>query len=62
MTVTHQMILGAVWGAGYGDEAAYVHAYVHRLRHKLNDEAGTLIQTTPGVGYSLQPNSAVSSA
>jgi two-component system KDP operon response regulator KdpE len=56
MTVTHQMILTAVWGAGYGDEAAYVHAYVHRLRQKLNDEAGTLIQTTPGVGYSLQPN------
>jgi len=59
MTVTHQMILTAVWGAGYGDEAAYVHAYVHRLRHKLNDEAGTLIQTTPGVGYSLQPNATV---
>jgi two-component system KDP operon response regulator KdpE len=54
-TCTYQMILGAVWGAGYGDEAAYVHAYVHRLRQKLNDENGTLIQTTPGVGYSLQP-------
>jgi two-component system KDP operon response regulator KdpE len=54
-TCTYQMILGAVWGTGYGDEAAYVHAYVHRLRQKLNDENGTLIQTTPGVGYSLQP-------
>jgi two-component system KDP operon response regulator KdpE len=54
-TCTHQMILSAVWGRGYGDEAAYVHAYVHRLRQKLNDESGTLIQTTPGVGYSLQP-------
>jgi two-component system KDP operon response regulator KdpE len=54
-TCTYQMILGAVWGTGYGDEAAYVHAYVHRLRQKLNDEDGTLIQTTPGVGYSLQP-------
>jgi two-component system KDP operon response regulator KdpE len=61
MTVTHQMILNAVWGAGYGDEAAYVHAYVHRLRQKLNDEAGTLIQTTPGVGYSLQPHAALDS-
>jgi two-component system KDP operon response regulator KdpE len=56
MTVTHQMILTAVWGAGYGDEAAYVHAYVHRLRQKLNDEDGRLIQTNPGVGYSLHPN------
>ena len=54
-TCTYQMILGSVWGPGYGDEAAYVHAYVHRLRHKLNDDDGTLIQTTPGVGYSLQP-------
>jgi two-component system KDP operon response regulator KdpE len=54
-TCTHQMILNAVWGPGYGDEAAYVHAYVHRLRQKLNDESGTLIRTMPGVGYSLQP-------
>jgi len=54
-TCTYQMILQAVWGTGYGDEAAYVHAYVHRLRQKLNDESGTLIQTMPGVGYSLQP-------
>jgi two-component system, OmpR family, KDP operon response regulator KdpE len=54
-TCTYQMILQAVWGTGYGDEAQYVHAYVHRLRQKLNDEAGTLIQTAPGVGYSLHP-------
>ena len=54
-TCTYQMILQAVWGTGYGDEAAYVHAYVHRLRQKLTDESGTLIQTMPGVGYSLQP-------
>ena len=61
-TCTHQMILSAVWGPGYGDEAAYVHAYVHRLRQKLHDEAGTLIQTTPGVGYSLQPVESVPTA
>jgi two-component system KDP operon response regulator KdpE len=54
-TCTYQMILQAVWGIGYGDEAQYVHAYVHRLRQKLSDEAGTLIQTAPGVGYSLHP-------
>ena len=56
-TCTYQMILQAVWGIGYGDEAQYVHAYVHRLRQKLSDEAGTLIQTAPGVGYSLHPES-----
>jgi two-component system, OmpR family, KDP operon response regulator KdpE len=53
-TCTYQMILQAVWGTGYGDEAQYVHAYVHRLRQKLGDEAGTLIQTSPGVGYRLE--------
>jgi two-component system KDP operon response regulator KdpE len=55
-TCTYQMILGAVWGTGYNDESQYVHAYVHRLRQKLNDEQGVLIQTTPGVGYSLHPD------
>ena len=34
-TCTHQMILSAVWGTGYGREAQYLHAYVHRLRQKL---------------------------
>jgi two-component system KDP operon response regulator KdpE len=57
-TCTYQMILQSVWGIGYGDEAQYVHAYVHRLRQKFNDEAGTLIQTAPGVGYSLHPEMA----
>ncbi len=53
-TCTHQMILGAVWGTGYGREAQYLHAYVHRLRQKLHDSSGTLIHTAPGVGYSLR--------
>ena len=53
-TCTHQMILTSVWGPGYGREANYLHAYVHRLRHKLDkDEA--MLRTTPGVGYSLDP-------
>jgi two-component system KDP operon response regulator KdpE len=55
-TCTHQMILSAVWGMGYGAEAQYVHAYVHRLRQKLNDESADLITTVPGVGYSLKCN------
>lgn len=59
-TCTHQMILAAVWGSGYGQEAQYVHAYVHRLRQKLNDRSGTLIQSAPGVGYSLRPNQGIS--
>ena len=54
-TCTHQMILSAVWGPGYSHEGQYVRTYVHRLRQKLDDPAGTLIRTTPGVGYSLRP-------
>ncbi|MHB2028687.1 MAG: response regulator transcription factor [Acidimicrobiales bacterium] len=53
-TCTYQMILRSVWGMGYDSDAQYVHAYVHRLRHKLNDESGSLIITSPGVGYSIQ--------
>ena len=56
-TCTHQMILNAVWGSGYGEEAQYVHAYVHRLRQKLSDDTAELIQTVPGVGYCLHDDS-----
>jgi two-component system KDP operon response regulator KdpE len=54
-TCTHEMILSAVWGPGYGGEAQYLHAYVHRLRQKLHDPTGQLIRTIPGVGYVLTP-------
>jgi len=49
---THQMILGSVWGEGYGDEAEYLRVYVSRLRRKLGDN-GRLLHTSPGIGYSL---------
>jgi two-component system KDP operon response regulator KdpE len=52
-TCTPQMILTAVWGKGYDSEAHYVRTYVHRLRQKLNDDSGSLIRTTPGIGYTL---------
>lgn len=50
---THQMILTAVWGNAYRNEAQYLHAYVHRLRGKLGDESGLLLKTAPGIGYIL---------
>jgi two-component system, OmpR family, KDP operon response regulator KdpE len=55
-TSTHEMMLSAVWGPGYGREARYLHAYVHRLRQKLGDRGGTLIRTVPGIGYVLDPS------
>ena len=53
-TCTHQMVLRAVWGPGYGSESSYVHAYVHRLRVKLRDDDGNLIRSVPGVGYVME--------
>ncbi len=52
-TCTHQMLLGAVWGPGYGAEPQYLHVYVNRLRRKLDDVDGTLIRTARGIGYAL---------
>jgi len=59
-TCTHEMILSAVWGPGYGRESQYLHAYIHRLRQKLGDAPGRLIRTAPGIGYVLEPDPAPS--
>ena len=50
-TCTHEMILAAAWGPGYGREARYLHAYIHRLRQKLGDHDARMIRTVPGIGY-----------
>ena len=50
---THQMILGQVWGVGYGTESEYLRVYVHRLRRKLDDPEGLMLRTAPGIGYCL---------
>jgi two-component system KDP operon response regulator KdpE len=50
---THQMILGHVWGGGYGSESEYLRVYVHRLRRKLCDPEGRMLRTAPGIGYCL---------
>jgi len=57
---THQMILTAVWGNSYTNEAQYLHAYVHRLRQKLGDESGLLLKTAPGIGYILSTDPSAS--
>lgn len=57
---THQMILTAVWGNSYTNEAQYLHAYVHRLRQKLGDDCGLLLKTAPGIGYILSTGPDVS--
>ena len=51
--LTHRMILAEIWGPGYIDEVHYLRVYVHRLRRIIGDEAGALLTTVPGVGYTL---------
>ena len=55
---THQMILGEVWGRGYGSESEYLRVYVHRLRRKLDDPEGRILRTAPGIGYCLSAEDA----
>ena len=53
-TVPHAMVLSAVWGEGYEDEAHYVRLYVSRLRSKIEvDGEPPYFQTEHGLGYRL---------
>ena len=51
--LSHEELLGRVWGEGYRDEVHYVRVYVGQLRRKLGDDARAphLVQTVAGVGY-----------
>ncbi|MCX6022906.1 MAG: response regulator transcription factor [Chloroflexi bacterium] len=53
--LTDRMLLQAVWGPDYGQEAHYLHVYVARLRKKLEPDPQTprYLLTEPGVGYRL---------
>jgi len=53
--LTDRMLLQAVWGPEYGDEAHYLHVYVARLRKKIEPDAQRprYLVTEPGVGYRL---------
>jgi two-component system, OmpR family, KDP operon response regulator KdpE len=53
--LTDRMLLQAVWGPEYGDEAHYLHVYVARLRKKIEPDPQTprYLVTEPGVGYRL---------
>ena len=53
--LTDRMLLQAVWGPEYGDEAHYLHVYIARLRKKIepDPQSPRYLQTDPGVGYRL---------
>ena len=53
--LTDRMLLQAVWGGEYGDEAHYLHVYMARLRKKIepDPQRPRYLQTEPGVGYRM---------
>ncbi len=57
--LTDRMLLQAVWGPEYGDEAHYLHVYMARLRKKIEPDAQSprYLVTEPGVGYRLVADS-----
>jgi two-component system KDP operon response regulator KdpE len=50
--VTHDELIGRVWGPEYRGANHYLHNYLGRLRKKLG-EYGDLLETIPGMGYDL---------
>lgn len=51
--LTHRMLLAAVWGPGYVDQAQYLRVFVGQLRKKIEATPAQprYILTDPGVGY-----------
>jgi two-component system, OmpR family, KDP operon response regulator KdpE len=51
--LTHRMMLAAVWGPSYVDQAQYLRVFVGQLRRKLEKDPAEprFILTDPGVGY-----------
>ena len=51
--LSHEFLLRAVWGQGYGSESNYLRVYIGQLRKKLDDDAAAprCILTEPGIGY-----------
>jgi len=51
--LTHRMILQAVWGEAYVDQAQYLRVFIGQLRRKIERTPArpSFIITDPGVGY-----------
>jgi two-component system, OmpR family, KDP operon response regulator KdpE len=50
--VTHDELISEVWGSEYRGSNHYLHTYLGRLRKKMG-EYGEILETVPGMGYSL---------
>ncbi len=51
--LTHRMLLTAIWGEAYADQAQYLRVFIGQLRKKIerNTARPRYILTDPGVGY-----------
>jgi len=56
--LTHNQLLGKVWGPEYTDDTQYLHVFISRLRIKIEPEPlnPTYILTVPRVGYQFTNN------
>lgn len=52
--LTHRELLVRVWGPEYFDASHYLHIYFGRIRTKIGTKYGNLLETVPGMGYSLR--------
>src|SRR5258706_262383 len=52
--LTHRGLLARVWGPEYFDASHYLHIYFGRIRNKIGPKYGNLLETVPGMGYSLR--------
>jgi two-component system KDP operon response regulator KdpE len=54
--LSHRELLMRVWGPEYFDASHYLHIYLGRIRNKIGTKYGNLLETIPGMGYSLRPS------
>ncbi len=52
--LSHRELLARVWGPEYFDANHYLHIYFGRIRSKMGPKYGPLLETVPGMGYSLR--------
>ncbi|HYE75602.1 MAG TPA: response regulator transcription factor, partial [Blastocatellia bacterium] len=55
--LTHQALLGAIWGSEYAEQTEYLRVFISQLRKKIESDPAKprYILTEPWVGYRFNP-------
>jgi two-component system KDP operon response regulator KdpE len=55
--LTHQMLLGAIWGGNYTEQTEYLRVFIGQLRKKIESDPANpkYILTEPWIGYRFDP-------